>query len=56
MPVNLNQYREAVGVFNNRIFITRKKHYYFLETDNMKNNFLFTTTINVAVLVFMFYV
>ena len=53
MPVNLNQYRAAIGVFNNRIFITRKKHYYFLETGNMKNNFLFTTTINVVVLVFI---
>ena len=53
MPVNLNQYRMEIGVFNNRIFMTSKKLYYFSETSNMKNNFLFTTTINVMVLVFI---
>ena len=53
MSVNLNQYRAATGVFNNRILITSKKHFYFSETSNMKNNLLFTTTINVVVLVFI---
>ena len=53
MPVNLNQYRAAIGVFNNRILTTSKKHHYFLETSNMKNNLLFTTIINVVVLVFI---
>ena len=57
ISVNLTQYRVAIGVFNNLIFMTSKKHYYFSETSNMKNNFLFTTAINVMVLVltcFMF--
>ena len=53
MPVNLNQHRAAIGVFNNCVFMTSKKLYYFPETSNMKNNFLFTTTINVTVLVFL---
>ena len=53
MPVNLSQYRAAIRVFNNRNFMTSKKHYYFVETSNMKNNFLFTTAINVMVLVFI---
>ena len=53
IPVNLNQYRAATGVFNNRILITSKKHFYFSETSNMKNNLLFTTTINAVVLVFI---
>ena len=54
MPVNLNQYRAAIGVFNNRHFMTGQKHYYFSETSNMRNNFLFNSAINVMVLVFMF--
>ena len=53
IPVNLNQYRAAIGVFNNRILTTGKKLYYFWETSNMKNNLLFTTIINVVVLVFI---
>ena len=53
MPVNLNQHRAAIGVFNNCVFMTSQKLYYFPETSNMKNNFLFTTTINVTVLVFL---
>ena len=36
--------------------MTSKKHYYFSETCNMKNNFLFTTTINVLVLVFICFI
>ena len=53
MPVNINQYRAAIEVFNSGIFMTSKKHYSFSETSNTKNNFLFTTTINVMVLVFI---
>ena len=55
MPVNLNQYRAAIEVFNNWILITSKKHYYFSETSNMKSNLLFTTIINVVVLVFIYF-
>ena len=36
--------------------MTSKKLYYFPETSNMKNNFLFTTTINVMVLVFLCFI
>ena len=53
MLVNLSQYRTAIVVFNNLIFMTSRKLYYFSETSNMENNFLFTTAINVMDLVFI---
>ena len=53
MLVNVSQYWAAIGVFNNPFFMISKKHYYFSETSNMKNNFLFTTTINGMVVVFI---
>ena len=32
MAVNVNQYRAAIGTFNNRSFITTKKYFYATET------------------------
>ena len=43
----------VIVVFNNRNFMTCEKHYYFSEISNMKNNYLFTWTVNVIVLVFI---
>ena len=55
MVVNLSQNWVAIGVFNNCNFMTSKKHYCFLETSNMKENFLFTTTLIAMALAFILF-
>ena len=54
MPVNVNQYRAAIGVFNNRSFITAKKSFYVTETNNVRKMSLPFLAINTVVLYFSF--
>ena len=53
MPVNLNQYRAATGVFNNRNLITNKKFFYFRESNNV--GMILFSAINVMVFFFFFF-
>ena len=53
MPFNLNQYRAAIGVFNNRNLITNKKIFYFAESNSVAINLF--STINVMVFFFFFF-
>ena len=55
MPVNLNQYRAAIGNFNNRNLITNKKIVYFSESNNVGINLVFISAINVMVFFFFFF-
>ena len=55
MPVNLNQYRAAIGVFNNRSLITNKKIFYFTESNSVGINLLFISAIHVMVFLFFFF-
>ena len=52
MLVNVNQYRVAIGVFNNNSFITTKKPFYATVTNNASKMYLPFLTINIAVLFF----
>ena len=52
MPVNLNQYRAAIGVFNNRNLITNKKCFYFSKSNNVGKSLF--PAINVMVFFFFF--
>ena len=56
MPVNLNQYRAAIGVFNNRNLITNKKFFDFTESNSVGINLLFISAINVMVFLFFFFI
>ena len=53
MPVNLSQYRAAIGVFNNRNVITNKKFFYFTESTSVGTNLFLA--INVMVFFFFFF-
>ena len=53
MPVNLNQYRAAIGVFNNRNLITDNKFSYFTESNRVGINLF--SAINVIVFFFFFF-
>ena len=53
MPVNLSQYRAAIGVFNNRNVITNKKFFYFTESTSVGMNLFLA--INVMVFFFFFF-
>ena len=53
MPINLNQYRAAIGVFNNRDLITNKKIFYFTESNSVGINLF--STINMMVFFFFFF-
>ena len=53
MPVNLNQYRAAIEVFNNRNLITNKKFFYLTESNNVGMNLF--PSINVMVFFFFFF-
>ena len=53
MPVNLNQYRATIGVFNNRNLITNKIFLYFTESNNVRMNPF--PAINVMVYFFFFF-
>ena len=53
MPVNLSQYRAAIGVFNNRNLITNKRFFYFTESNNVGMNLF--PAINVMVFFFFFF-
>ena len=53
MPVNLNQYRAAIGVFNNRNLITDNKFSYFTESNRVGINLF--SAINVMVFFFFFF-
>ena len=51
MPVNVNQYQAAIGVFNNCSFITTKKCFYVMETNSVKKKmYLPCLAINMVVL------
>ena len=54
MPVNLNQHRAAIGVFNNRNLITNKKFFDFTESNSVGINLLFFSAINVMGFFFFF--
>ena len=47
MPVNLNQYGVAIGVFNSHNLITNKNNFHFMESNRVGINILFTLAINV---------
>ena len=53
MPVNLNQYRAAIEVFNNRNLITNKNFFYLTESNNVGMNLF--PSINVMVFFFFFF-
>ena len=53
MPVNFNQHRAAIGVFNNRNLITNKKIFYFTESNSVGINLF--SAINVMVFFFFFF-
>ena len=52
MRVNVNQYRGAIGVFNNRSFITTKKSSYVTETNSVRTISLPFLANNMVVLYF----
>ena len=52
MRVNVNQYRGAIGVFNNRSFITTKKSSYVTETNSVRTISLPFLTTDMLVLFF----
>ena len=54
MPVNVNQYREEIGVFNNRDFIATKKSFYFTESKSVREMSLTFLVINMVVLSIFF--
>ena len=55
MPVNLSQYREALGVFNDRNLITNKRFCYFTESNSVGIILLFISAINVMVFSFFMF-
>ena len=55
MLVNVKQYGAAIGVFNNRSFITIKKSFYATETNSVRKMSLPFLAINVEVLFFFFF-
>ena len=55
MLVNVNQYRAAIGVFNNRSIITTNKFFYVTETNIVRKMFLPFLAIDTVVLIFFFF-
>ena len=55
MPVNVNQCRTAIRVFNNRSFITTNKFFYVTETYIVGKMTLPFLAINMVVLLFFFF-
>ena len=55
MPVNLSQYRETLGVFNDRNLITNKRFCYFTESNSVGIILLFISAIHVMVFFFFMF-
>ena len=55
MPVNVNQYREAVGVFYGCSFVTTKEPFYVTETNCVRKISVPFSAINMVVLFFPFF-
>ena len=55
IPVNVNQYRAAIGVFNNRSFITTKKSFYVTEINSVRKMALPFLANNMMILFFFFF-
>ena len=55
MLVSVNQYRAAIGVFNNRSIITTNKFFYVTETNIVRKMSLPFLAIGTVVLIFLFF-